>query len=393
MTLNKRWAVLALTLLTTTVGMMGFAATFPLLNLWIQDLGITRAEGGLLSGFWYLPGIVISLPAGWAFDRYPIRRVLLGCWVLMVAGTALMAVAPTFWVLCLGRLVFSIGMNAHMIGAPKLLGSWFVGRRELGFVMGIYTMAFTAGVFLSLNLLGSVGAAEGWRRAMQLLTGLTVVGAVLLLLIPASPSRPESAGHPAPRFNPFALGAGAWVLAIAYFGFSIGTEALLTFGPDALVGRGYDVARASAIVGSYAVVALILKPILSSQLRQTTAFAFVACAVVAAVVAASGFAASGVSPSVSAAVLGVSLAFGMPAFLSLPSFLFPADRSGQVYGLYQTLYSLGFVAQPVVGLVVDRTGSYPAGFAVVAGYCLIGLLVMVPMVRRLKAHTSYIKTL
>jgi len=379
---GRRWLVLGLILLTTTVGMMGFAAPFPLLSLWIADLGITRAQGGLLSGFWYLPGILISLPAGWAFDRYPIRRVLAGCWVLMVAGTGLMAVAPSFWVLCAGRLIFSIGMNAHMIGAPKLLGSWFAGRRELGFVMGIYTMAFTAGVFLALNGLGTVGATDGWRRAMQLLTGLTGLAAGLLFLIPTIAQPARSPERPAPRFNPLALGAGAWVLAIAYFGYSIGTEALLTFGPDALVGRGYDLAQASAIVGSYAVVALILKPILSSQLRPGTAVVFVLSATITAVIATSGFLTPTLSPGIFAAVLGVSLAFGMPAFLSLPSFLFPPERSGQVYGLYQTLYSLGFVAQPVVGLVVDRTRSYPAGFAVVVGYCLLGLLVLLPVVRK-----------
>lgn len=384
----RRWRVLVLTLLTTTVGMMGFAAPFPLLNLWIQDLDISRAQGGLLSGFWYLPGILISLPAGWAFDRYPIRRVLLGCWVLIVAGIALMTVAPSFWVLCLGRLIFATGMNAHMIGAPKLLGSWFAGRRELGFVMGIYTMAFTAGVFLSLNLLGSIGAAEGWRPAMRLLAGLSVAGALLLLLIPRSEAETTAVTPPKAGDNPIALGRGAWILAVAYFGYSIGTEALLTFGPDALVERGIELARASAIVGSYAVVALVLKPILSSMLRPGTAFGFVACAVVAAVAATTGFLVLNFPPRIIAAVLGVSLAFGMPAFLALPSFLFPPERSGRVYGLYQALYSLGFVAQPIVGAVVDRTSSYPAGFAVVIGYCVLGLLVLMPAVRKLALSLS-----
>lgn len=42
---QNRWVALGLTLLTTTVGMMGFAAVFPLLSLWIQDFGISRAQG------------------------------------------------------------------------------------------------------------------------------------------------------------------------------------------------------------------------------------------------------------------------------------------------------------------------------------------------------------
>lgn len=383
--MTNRWMTLALVLLTTAIGMMGFGAVFPLLNLWIQDLGITRAEGGLLSGFWYLPGILVSLPAGWAFDRYSVRRVLRFCWILILAGTAVMALAPSFWVLCAGRLLFSIGMNAHMIGAPKLLGQAFAGRRELGFVMGVYTMAFTAGIFAALNLLGSVGAAEGWRPAMRLMTGLSAVGLVLIAVAPSSEGGTTSAAATAPRFSPLALGAGAWILSIAYFGYSIGTEALLTFGPDALVQRGLDLAAASAIVGSYAIVALVLKPLLSTQLRPNSAFLFVILATGFAVAATALFFTPGLPARLPAALLGVSLALGMPALLALPSFLFPPERSGQCYGLYQTLYSLGFVAQPAVGLVVDRTGSYPAGFAVIIGYCLLGLLVLLPPVRRLRA--------
>ena len=380
---RNRWYVLALTLVTTTVGMMGFGAVFPLLNLWVRDLGISHTQAGLLSGLWYLPGILISLPVGWAFDRYPIQRILLGCWVLIAAGTALMAVAPTFWVLCGGRLLFAVGMNAHMIGAPKLLGHWFRGRPELGFVMGVYTMAFTAGIFLALNLLGSIGADDGWRPAMQLMAGLATAGMVLLMLAPAS--APATGQQGAARFSLLTLGPGAWFLAIAYFGYSIGTEAFLTFGPDALVGRGIELSQASAIIGSYAIIALILKPLLSSQLRPGTAIAFVVLATVLAVAATAGFLVPSFPVRGAAGLLGVSLAFGMPAFLALPTFLFPPERSGQCYGLYQALYSLGFVAQPVVGMVVDRTGAYPAAFGVVIGYCLLGLLVLAPAVRRLRA--------
>jgi len=383
--MRNRWTILALVFLTTAIGMMAFASVFPLLSLWIKDLGISRAEGGLLSGFWYLPGVVISLPAGWLFDRYQVRRVLLFCWVFIVAGIALMAVAPSFWVLCAGRLLFSIGMNANMIGAPKLLGQTFAGRRELGFVMGVYTMAFTLGVFLALNLLGSIGASQGWRPAMQLMAGLSVAGFALLFLIPKSAEGVETSGGSGVRFNPFSLGAGAWLLSIAYFGYSIGTEGFLTFGPDALVARGIDLARASAIVGAYAIVALVLKPFLASQLKPDNAIAYVLAATFAALLAIGFFVAPGMMPQVAIGVLGVSFALGMPALIALPSFLFPPERSGQCYGLYQTLYSLGFVAQPLVGLAADRTGSYTAGFGVIAAYCLLGALVALPVVRRLRA--------
>ncbi|MGH9914553.1 MAG: hypothetical protein ACRD63_04595 [Pyrinomonadaceae bacterium] len=63
------WLVVLLTVVTTSIGMMGFAAVFPLLNLWVRDLGISCAEGGLLSGFWYLPDMLVALSSGWLFER------------------------------------------------------------------------------------------------------------------------------------------------------------------------------------------------------------------------------------------------------------------------------------------------------------------------------------
>ena len=43
----NRWVVLGLIFLTTTIGMVGFAAPFPLLPVWITELGISKAQGGL----------------------------------------------------------------------------------------------------------------------------------------------------------------------------------------------------------------------------------------------------------------------------------------------------------------------------------------------------------
>jgi len=383
---RRRWSVLVLTIAITTIGIMGFAAVFPLLSLWVRDLGISRTQGGLLSGFWYLPGIAIALPAGWAFDRYPIRWLLTICWMFIVVGILLMAVAPSFWVLCLGRFVFSVGMNAHLIGAPKLIGTWFAGRRELGFVMGIYTMAFTAGVFLSLNLLGWMGSTYGWRPALRLLAALAMTGLGLVGFLPArTPTAPaETSGGPV-RFRPLELGVGIWVLSLAYFGFSLGTDSYLAFAPDYLVQRGYDVARASSLVGAYAIVALVLKPILSSFLRPSTAIPYVLVATIAALVAVAMLVTAVGPPLLASGVLGISFALGMPAFFALPTLLLGPERSGQGYGLYQLFYSFGFVAQPGVGLAVDRTGVYGAGFLVIAAYCLLGFLTALPAVRRLRA--------
>ncbi|MGH6629537.1 MAG: MFS transporter, partial [Burkholderiales bacterium] len=345
-----------------------------------------HTQGGLLSGFWYLPGMLVALPSGWLFDRYRIQRILLLCWVFIVLGIAVMAVAPSFWVLCAGRLIFSTGMNAHMVGAPKLVSTWFEGRKEAGLVMGLYTMSFPIGVFSSLNVLGRIGDNYGWRPAMYVMAGITVVGFLLVFLIPSvSPRLAAETDAARVRFQPLQLGWAVWVLSLGYFGYSIGTEAYLTFTPDYLVHRGYALAAASATVGSYAWASFFLKPVFSSFLKRNNAPVFVLAASVLAIlsiVLLLSASASGVSPVIPSIILGVSLALGMPSLYALPAFLVGHEKSGQVYGLYQLFYSFGFFAQPLVGYAIDRAGGYTSGYLVMIAYCVLGLLCILPFIRQ-----------
>jgi hypothetical protein len=278
-------------------------------------------------------------------------------------------------------------MNAHLVGAPKLLGRWFAGCKDLGLAMGLYTLAFTAGVFLSLNVLGSVASERGSRPALQLLALLVACGSALVALVPGGPQAgisTQSLAAEGPPLRPWTLGAAAWVLAIAYFGYSIGTEAYLTFTPTLLVARGQTVALAASTVGTYAFVAIVLKPVFSVFLNAARAIPCVLGATATALLSVA-LLFTAIPPVASAVVMGISLALGMPAFMALPNLLLPQSQSGQAYGLYQLLYSLGFVAQPLVGAVVDRTHSYVAGFAVIALYTAIGFAGALRVVGRLRA--------
>ena len=127
---NFRWLVLGLVLLTTAGGMMIFSAPFPLLTLWVRDLGISRAQAGALTGLWYLVSACASLPAGWLADRVPLRRLFLSLWVLVVAGAALMAGASGFWMLCLGRVISSAGLTGHLLDLGPLAGPQHVQRQK-----------------------------------------------------------------------------------------------------------------------------------------------------------------------------------------------------------------------------------------------------------------------
>lgn len=350
---------------------MIFSAPFPLLNLWVKDLGISRTQAGALTGLWYLVSACASLPIGWLADRVRLRGLFLLLWALIVAGTALMASATGFWMLCLGRVIFSAGMTGHLVAGPKLLAVWFEGRRELGLIMGFYSMSMTAGVYTSLFVLGRIGQHSGWQPAMRVLVVLASLGLLAMLSVPSQSSswKGATAILMAPGHR-----MAAWILALVYAGYNVSTEAYLTFTPDYLVQCGYGLAAASAIVGIYAWVALSLKPIVSPFLRKNNAVSYVVVASVIFMLSVLALVVRTVPPAVSASVFGISMAIGMPAFYALPPLMFGNERSGYVYGLCSFLYGLGFVLQPLVGLTVDKTGHYTTGYGIICGVAGIGLL-------------------
>jgi cyanate permease len=371
---NSRWFVLGLVLLTTAGGLMIFSAPFPLLPLWVRDLGISRTQAGALTGLWYLVSACVSLPAGWLADRIPLRRLFLSLWAVIVGGTALMAGASGFWLLCLGRVISSAGLTAHLVAGPKLLAVWFEGRKEFGLIMGFYSMSMTAGVYASLFALGRIGQHSGWQRAMLLLVVLATVGLFMMLSVPsASPSLSKSDSTSA--LLPPSHRMAAWMLALVYAGYNVATEAYLTFTPDFLVQCGYGLAAASAIVGIYAWVALSLKPFASPFLKKNNAASYVVVASLLFILCVVLLITRIVPPAASASLFGISMAIGMPAFYALPPLMFGNQPSGYVYGLCSFLYGLGFLVQLLVGLAVDRTGSYTTGYgliAAVAGVALVG---------------------
>jgi cyanate permease len=367
--------VLGLVLLTTAGGLMIFSAPFPLLPLWVRDLGISRTQAGALTGLWYLVSACVSLPAGWLADRIHLRRLFLSLWAVIVAGTALMAGASGFWMLCLGRVISSAGLTAHLVAGPKLLAVWFEGRKEFGLIMGFYSMSMTAGVYASLFVLGRIGQHSGWQRAMFLLVALATVGLFMMLSVPsATPSSNKSGAATGVLLQPSRRMA-AWMLGVVFAGYNVATEAYLTFTPDFLVQCGYGIAAASAIVGIYAWVALSLKPFVSPFLKKNNAASYVVVASLLFLLCVVLLITRVVPPAASAILFGISMAIGMPAFYALPPLMFGNEQSGYVYGLCSFLYGLGFVVQLLVGLAVDRTGSYTTGYGLigaVAGVALVG---------------------
>jgi predicted MFS family arabinose efflux permease len=354
--------------------MMAWSTVFPLLSLLVRDLGISRAQGGLLSGLFYIPGVFVSLPGSWMFNRLPFRLGFFITWSFIVLGTLIMAISPGFFVLCVGRLLFSIGMNIHLIGALKTLAAWFEGHQRLGLVMAIYSSAISVGVFCGMNVGGKLGNDLGWRSPFYLLTFLTLAGLLGLLAVRQPPSEAER--EPETRDRRFSLRAGSviWLMAVCYFFFGAASDSFLVFTPDFLVRRGLPLDRAAAIVGAYAFIALFIKLTTSPFIKARNALYFVSAGCVFGILADALLLRGRVSPLFSTIAIGGAFGIAMPAIYSLPAFLVSGDEVGLAYGLYQLLSSLGIAAQWLFGRTIDTTGGHVTAYTLMMVFFGAGLV-------------------
>src|SRR3978361_295581 len=148
-----------------------------------------------------------------------LKRTMIGCLVILMAGTALSTLMDQPWQLFVtwGLMVGS-GSGAGAVGfAGAIANRWFI--RRAGLAMGLLTSANAAGQLIFLPLLALLVQLYGWQGVSIALTAaIAVVIPLVMLLLPESPASiglPAYGGTavvPIPAFtggNPFTVAFSA----------------------------------------------------------------------------------------------------------------------------------------------------------------------------------------
>ncbi|MFD7700224.1 MFS transporter [Streptomyces caelestis] len=186
-------AVGALGLLALSTGALESVVT-PTLPLLQRELGMSPAEGALLSIVLLVTGALVTPLAGRFGDRYGGKRILIRLMAVVCAGGLVSALAPNLPVLLLGQV-----LQGAMVGALPL--SFIVVRNNLPageskVAIGVVSGLFVGGGMAGMLTAGPVAEALS-RHWMFALPTIAVIGATLLVnrLMPSDPpGRSDGAG-------------------------------------------------------------------------------------------------------------------------------------------------------------------------------------------------------
>lgn len=169
-------AALAIAYITSQFYRSALAVIAPELS---ADLGLDAGRLGWLSAAWFLGFAVAQLPVGAALDRFGPRRTISWMMGIAVAGAVLFAAAPSFAVAVVAQGMIGVGCAPVLMGSMVYISRWLPASR-FAQASSLVIAIGGAGTLASATPMAAASAALGWRGAMLLVAGLTLLAAALI---------------------------------------------------------------------------------------------------------------------------------------------------------------------------------------------------------------------
>lgn len=391
-----RYGVLGFTLALTAVAYLDrvcIATAAPAMKV---DLHLSDAEMGYVFSAFTFAYALFEVPSGWLADRFGARLMLARIviwWSVMTAATGL---AWGFASLFAVRLLFGLGEAGTFPSIARAYARWLPAR-ERGRSFGLAVMSGALGGALTQPLVVALLGVVHWRHSFPMFGLVGVVWALAwfwwfrddphqhagvnqseLRLIGTEPSQ----AHGAVPWRDVARHRGLLALCVMYGGAIYGWYFYLTWMPMYLLrARGFDLHQVGWLAAlPYLSIAggVLTGGWMSDVLvrrwgaragRRTPGLIGLPLAALAVLAAVA-------TPVATAAALLLALAAGLAALGVAPAWAVCLEiggrHAGVVTGAMNTFGNLGGSLSPVVvGLCLERWGSWNTPLITVAGFYLL----------------------
>ena len=354
---KAHWAAFALVCLAYLAATTGEALLSPVFPVAADDLGLDLALGGVAFGVLTATIAAANLVAGALLPRFGAARLIAAAMGFTAIGGLVAALAASFPQLLLAQVLLGAGAGLYFPPGLQAVGL-LAGPRRRGFAMGIYGVAFSAGLTLAA-VLGALGASQGWRAPFAVAAGLALLAGVtmLWLKVPAAMPSAERVTVRAVLGTPTAVGS---VGAICQYG----TISFLT--TFAVVEWGFTAAAAAALLAVGRVLSIVAKLVSGASADRVGPRASARRTAAVLVATGLGWSLLPASPPVYvlAAVFAgtVSSIFPIANLLAVETF----GQHGGALGLYRSVQiGVGAVTGLLVGVLGEALGLRPVILATV----------------------------
>jgi len=361
-----RWAILFASFFAFVAYAFAFQEAPPLFDSIIEEFKISKAEFGLVMSMVLLPGIFLSLPAGFFVKKYGIRRVGFVSLVCVVLGCFVTATANSFIMLLAGRLILGVGGAFIVTNTPAVIAQWFA-REELGKAMGIYGINMPLATVVAFPSASVFMLAYGWRFPFYVSLAIGIAAAAVFVAVVregpfAGRERKASARQ--------AIGdIEIWKVGLVWLFFNAAALSFTTWAEFLFQNyKGTPRVYANFLASLFMWGAILCVPFfgwLSDRIGRRRPFAIVGALLMTLAFVALAYT-SEMALFASILALGVTAAMVPPIASALPAEILGPTLASVGFGITGICMNLGAAsAQPLVGFLLDVTESYT--------FCLLGM--------------------
>lgn len=379
-----RWIVLV------TTGLMLFGSYFAydsisaISQLLIEQEGYTATQVGLVDSLYSWPNILGAvLVAGILVDKFGTRAMSVIFSGLVVLGAVVVAAAPSFIAVLIGRATLGVGAEALAVCQMAILHKWF-RRKDLALSFGLALVFLRLGSVASQNLETAVANHHGgvsaalWFAAIMCM--VSMVFAVFYVALEraaegkvelVAKGRDELVLADISRFD-----ARFWCVLVLVTACYCGILPFRALAQDFFHDKwGIVPATGASLVSILSLSSMILVPAIGYAVdrrgRRATLLVWGAALMIPAHLSL-GFA--NLHPLYPMMILGLSYSLVAAVVWPAVPLIVGSERVGTATGLIFMIQNIGLAVFPVVnGALRDATDSYASSQLMFASLGLIGL--------------------
>lgn len=385
--MTSRRGLLAFVFTVTLTGILNNTLVTPAIPDILAEFGQPDSRSGWLVATGSMAGVVIAPIVGVLADRFGRRVVLTTCLTVFATFGGLAALAPSFEVLLLARLLQGFGSAGLVNLAVVLLGDHFSGTERTHWV-GRNAAVLTLGLAALPSISGFLTQAFSWRVAFGLYT-IGFVTAVLAWRL-LQEDRPTDPPHIRDQLGDIAVVVRqpeiAVILFLGFLLFVVLFGAFLAVMPLHLANQFGLEAGARGVVLSTPAITSSISAFNLGRIRQRLSMRTLA--MVAAGVFTLAFVVMGLAPAVWILVLG-TLGYGTSEGMLIGSLqdeamaIAPEQHRGAIVAAWVGAARLGQTVGPLVvaGLLNVTTTSVALLVAAGMTFVILGIAAVGPLRR------------
>ncbi len=363
-----------------------------------EELGLSLEQIGMAGSLFVAGYVLFEIPGGWLADRFGARSMLTRIVIWWSAFTALTGAAWNLTSLATIRFLFGCGEAGAFPGATSAIARWFP-TDELGRAQSVVMFGSRIGFAMTSWVVIALMAGYGWRSVYWIFAALGIAWAVAwgrwfrntpeehpsvgpAELAAIRGRRAADENRSPVRWLAIASNRSVWALCGMYSGYTWGLYFYIQWLPTYLEqARGLDLPDvgpiAAAVLISGAAANLVGGSVSDRLARRYSIRTARRLPGIAGLVGAAIFLSLAATIEDSAlALVCLGLSFGCAELILAVTWATCLDLGGTAAGVVSgTMNSLGQVggalAPRLIGLMVDRTGSWELPLLVSSAYYVV----------------------